>query len=79
MTTTTTTSGCALFGHSYHEKTGKCGYCEASIGPSASELRKARFKAMHAKRPRTSDSGSYRSGYRVYRDGSYREDFGSDR
>lgn len=25
------------------------------------------------------DTGRYSSGYRVYRDGSYREDFGSDR
>lgn len=25
------------------------------------------------------DTGRYASGYRVYRDGSYREDFGSDR
>jgi hypothetical protein len=25
------------------------------------------------------DTGRYSNGYRVYRDGSYREDFGSDR
>lgn len=46
------------------------------------DVDKARAEAAKPRRRRrsdNSDSGRYQSGYRIFRDGSYREDFGSDR
>lgn len=54
-------------------------YGTPGIADDSNVVKVSKPRPRPAPRPRREDAGRYVNGYRVFRDGSYREDFGSDR